>query len=102
MVSHLVKTFMTIAGIDTAIFKTHSARSAATSAASRMGATLETIMQTAGWCNAWTFAVFYNKPLAENANFSSSLLAMCNRCTVVVLFGLYCCIIYDIMVELVA
>ena len=73
-VSRWVKTFMTMAGIDATIFKTHSAHSAAKSAASRMGVTLETIMPTAEWSNAWTFATFYNKPLAENANFSSSLV----------------------------
>ena len=49
-------------GVNTKIFKAHSTRAAATSAAAK---NLDTsiILKTAGWSNASTFAKYYNKPI---------------------------------------
>jgi site-specific recombinase XerD len=53
------------AGIDIAIFKPHSTRAAATSAANRKNVPVRTIMANAMWRSSSTFAKFYNKPLYE-------------------------------------
>lgn len=48
------------------LFKTHSTRHAAVSAASRAGAPLQTIFKAAGWSpTSAVFAAFYNRPLAD-------------------------------------
>ena len=72
--SRWIKTIMEKAGVDMNIFKTHSTRSASTSAASLLGVNIQTIMNTAGWTNARTFATFYHKPIEGLANFSQALL----------------------------
>ena len=61
---------MNNAGVDMGIFKTHSTRSASTSAASHLGVNIQTIMKTAGWTNANTFAKFYNKSKSDSTSFS--------------------------------
>ena len=48
-ISRWLKQVMTAAGIDTSIFKPHSTRSAATSAAKVADVPLDEIMATAGW-----------------------------------------------------
>jgi integrase len=53
------------AGIDISVYKPHSTRSAAASAAARGGAPIDAIMSRIGWTNARTFAQFYNKPLGD-------------------------------------
>ena len=62
------------AGVDMGIFKTHSTRSASTSAASHLGVNIQTIMKTAGWTNAKTFAKFCNKSISDSTSFSQTLL----------------------------
>ena len=61
--SRWLKQVMTAAGLDTSIFKPHSTRSAATSAAKVADVPLDEIMATASWRSSSVFAVFYNKPL---------------------------------------
>lgn len=67
-ISRWIKTVMKGAGIDTNVFKPHSCRAASTSAAARKDVDIETIMKTAGWTNAVTFANFYNKPLIDGSS----------------------------------
>ena len=56
-----LKQVMTAAGLDTSIFKSHSTRIAATSAAKVANVPLDEIMATAGWRSSSVFAVFYKK-----------------------------------------
>ena len=62
-ISRWIKVTLDLAGIDVSIFKPHSTRAAATSAAQRKGVKLMDILNVAGWTNEATFARFYNKPL---------------------------------------
>ena len=64
-ISRWLKTILTQAGVDIQ-FKPHTNRSAATSASRLKGVTLQTIVRTAGWSNAKTFAKFYNLLLHRN------------------------------------
>ena len=50
-------------GVDTAIFKAGSTRSASASAATRAGMPLEEVMAMGGWTRPSTFQRFYNRPL---------------------------------------
>lgn len=73
-ISRWIKTTLNLAGIDTNVFKTHSTRHAATSAALRKIVSVDTIRKTAGWSDASsTFFVFYNRPLQDD-NFAESIL----------------------------
>ena len=65
---------MNNAGVDMKVFKSHSTRSASTSAASHLGVNIQIIMKTAGWANAETFAKFYNKSIGDSTRFSQALL----------------------------
>ena len=60
-ISRWVKRVMYEAGINTAIFKSHSTRSASTSAAMRDNVPVDHILKLAGWTNVHTFNKFYNK-----------------------------------------
>lgn len=52
------------AGVDTSIFKPHSTRHAATSAAGRAGVSIDIIRRSAGWSQqSEVFTKFYNRPL---------------------------------------
>ncbi|XP_060553557.1 uncharacterized protein LOC132714668 isoform X2 [Ruditapes philippinarum] len=62
-VTRWVKNVMREAGVSEH-FGAHSTRSASTSRARLHGIPLETIVRTAGWTNAKTFARFYNKPIS--------------------------------------
>ena len=50
---------MQMAGIDVAIYKSHSVRAASTSKAWEHGVPIEEILRTAGWSSAATFATYY-------------------------------------------
>ena len=67
-ISHWVKASLRIAGIDTSMFKPHSTRAAATSAAQLKGISLTEIINVAGWSSATTFARFYDKTLQSESN----------------------------------
>ena len=58
-----IRSLLTQAGIDTNIFKAHSVRGAATSAAAKGSVPLEEILNMADWSNASTFKQFYYKPV---------------------------------------
>ena len=72
--SRWIKSTMNSAGVDMKVFKSHSTRSASTSAASHLGVNIQTIMKTAGWANAETFAKFYNKSIGDSTSFNQTLL----------------------------
>lgn len=58
--------FKKSSGVNVDKFKGHSTRHAATSAALRMGVTIETIRNAAGWSEkSLTFWKFYNKPIVS-------------------------------------
>ena len=67
-------------GIDTDVFRAHSTRAAATSAAKCANLSVNTIMNAAGWANAKTFCKFYDKPIIPDkvANFGHALLKSAN------------------------
>ena len=57
--SRWLKAVLSLAGIDTSIFKRHSFRGASTSKAVCLGVLLDIILKAADWKNAGTFAKFY-------------------------------------------
>ncbi|XP_013402746.2 uncharacterized protein LOC106168283 [Lingula anatina] len=73
-ISRWIKVMLARAGIDISIFKAHSTRAAATSAANRAAVPLNDILSKAGWSNASTFARFYNKPIINVDHFANRVL----------------------------
>ena len=65
---------MKLAGIDTGIFKAHSVRGAATTAAANTLSPLEEILNMADWSNASTFRQFYYKPVFSSSFGDSSII----------------------------
>uniref|UniRef100_A0A146MI88 Tyr recombinase domain-containing protein n=1 Tax=Lygus hesperus TaxID=30085 RepID=A0A146MI88_LYGHE len=73
--SRWVLSTLSDAGVDTSIFKPHSTRHAATSAASRAGVSIDIIRQSAGWSQrSDVFTQFYNRPLQEEASLLHSII----------------------------
>lgn len=67
--SKWIKNTLGQCGIDTSTFTAHSTRHAATSAAQRLGVSVDQIMNTAGWSpGSHTFAKFYNRPINDVSN----------------------------------
>jgi len=64
-ISRWIKTVMLEAGIDTAVFKAHSTRSAAASADKRDNVPIDSILKNAGWSNVKTFEKFYDKVIMD-------------------------------------
>lgn len=76
-ISRWVKTGLCQAGIDTQMFKAHSVRAAATSRAKAQDVPIDTILKTAGWTRAATFAKFYHKQISPVENhFQQAVLQM--------------------------
>ena len=67
-ISRWIKDVMDDAGIDTTVYKAHSTRAAATSAADRADLPVSVILAKAGWSNEKTFRKYYNKPLKDNGD----------------------------------
>ena len=63
------------AGIDTTVFKPHSTRGAATSAAKAANVPIQEIMNTAGWRSVSILAKFYNRPIRSDKNFAEAVLS---------------------------
>ena len=73
--SSWTKEGMSLAGVNTNIFTPHSTRAASTSKVKESGTVrLGTILKSAGWRNARTFARFYDKTIEEDGWNMSSLL----------------------------
>ena len=58
-VARWIRSILKDAGVDTSIFKTHSVREAATSAAANAFVPLQEILNMADWSNSSTFQRFY-------------------------------------------
>ena len=72
-----IKLILMKSGIDTKVFKPHSTRAAASSAAVR-STDISLVLQTAGWSSERTFAMFYNKPIQRgdaSSQFAASVLS---------------------------
>ena len=65
-IARWVKAVLPEAGINTTTFTAHSTRSASSSAVKEKGLSLKEISKAAGWTNAETFRIYYNKPIVEN------------------------------------
>ena len=63
--SRWIKNTITLSGINSELFKSHSTRAASTSAAKKAKVTMDLITKTAGGKNASTFAKFYNKIILD-------------------------------------
>ena len=70
-----LKDIISRAGIDTNIFKAHSVRGAAASAAYERGASLQDILDLADWSTDSTFRRFYYRP-KRNSSITKTLLNM--------------------------
>lgn len=72
-----IKQAMEESGVDVSIFRPHSTRHAATSAASRAGVSVDVIRKSAGWSGqSAVFANFYNRPIVNDLmsnNFARSV-----------------------------
>lgn len=78
--SRWIKKTLDLSGIDTSIFSSHSTRHAATSAAGRLGVSIDLIRKTAGWTESSSvFARFYNRHLISHPGlFANSILSASN------------------------
>lgn len=73
--SRWVKNTLAAAGVDVTLFKPHSTRHSATSAALRNGLSLDTIRTSASWsAKSSTFARVYNRPLHQPDSFLSAVI----------------------------
>ena len=67
------------AGINTSVFKPHSTRGAAASAAKAANVPIHEIMNTAVWRSDSTFAKFYDRPITNESNFAEAVLSSSNQ-----------------------
>ena len=74
--SRWMKNMLKEAGIDTSVFKGHSVRTAAASAAHKAGVCIKDILRAGNWKRESTFSRFYHKPLLDNSQtgFTPSVL----------------------------
>ena len=72
-IARWIKTALTRAGIDTTLFRAHSARGASTSAAAEAGVSIPEILEAADWSNRSTFERYYYC-LQNRKNFGSTIL----------------------------
>ena len=66
-VSHCLKEFLRLSGIDTSIFTGHSTRTASAPKAKQVGLSLPEILKRGQWTNKTTFDIFYNKTIVDNS-----------------------------------
>ena len=80
-IARWLKKVISDSGIDTSIFKAHSVRSAATSAAANQGVTLEDILKAADWSTESSFQRFYYKPV-RSTKFAETVLSSATNNTI--------------------
>ena len=73
-VARWLKAMLANSGIDVSIFKAHSVRGAATSAAANAGITTNDILNAADWSSQSIFHKFYYRPV-HNSTFGKTVLA---------------------------
>ena len=77
-ISNWLRAVLNRAGIDTNIYKGHSTRAAASSAANKNQVPVSDILTTAGWANENTFRLYYNKPIQKTpGQFGEAILNSC-------------------------
>ena len=69
-----LKAVLSLAGIDSSIFKGHSFRGTSTSKAVSLGVSLDVILKAADWKNAGTFAKFYRRETSSVGQFAQAVL----------------------------
>ena len=74
----MLRSMMEKAGIDTSMFKAHSARGAAATVAANAGITTEDVLRAADWTSDTVFKKFYYKP-TKDTNFGHAVLATENK-----------------------
>ena len=72
--SRWIKELLRAAGINTNDFGPGSVRAAAVSKADQQGATLDTIMKSAGWTQPSTFTKFYKKTVLPQQDLRDFIL----------------------------
>ncbi len=77
-IARWVKTVMENAGVDTSVYKPHSARSATVSKAASLGIPTDVILSRAGWKSDNCFAMYYLKPIEVDggSDFQSAVLQL--------------------------
>ena len=65
-VARWIRTVMTLAGVDTNVFKAHSVRSASVSKAKSCNIPIDDILHQAGWSKKETFKTYYDKPVLQS------------------------------------
>jgi len=78
-ISRWVVNMLDLCGIDTKIFKTHSARSASTSKASSVGISLSEIVKRGRRKSDSTFRKFYLKNIKDTLTFQEGILSSIKR-----------------------
>ena len=74
-IARWIRTVMTLAGVDTNVFKAHSVRSASVAKAKSCNIPIDDILSQAGWSKLETFRTYYDKPVAKTYDgFSDSVL----------------------------
>ena len=71
-----LKAVLSLAGIDTSIFKGHSFRGTSTSKAVSLGVPLDVILKSGDWKNAGTFAKFYRRETSSVGQFAQAVLTL--------------------------
>ena len=72
-VGRWIKGLLKDAGVDTDTFLAHSTRGASASRAVRIGVAIDSVLSTAQWANASTFAKYYNRDIG--VDFGNTILA---------------------------
>ena len=73
-IARWIKTGLSKAGVNTSIFKAHSVRSAASSAAADAGVSVTEIMEAADWTSASVFEKFYYRP-SRSSTFGHTVIS---------------------------
>jgi integrase len=74
-VSRWIRTVLQRSGVDVTMFKPHSVRAAAVSAAKYQKVPIEDILRTAGWGSECTFRKYYDLPITDENVFANRVLA---------------------------
>ena len=74
--SRWLKAVLSLAGIDTSIFKGPSFREASTSKAVSLGVPFDVILKAADWENAGTFAKFHQRETSSVGQFAQAVLSL--------------------------
>jgi len=75
-ISKWLKEILHKSGVSIQEFSSHSFRHASTSKALKVGVSVDTIFQAAGWSNnSKMFARFYNKPITDSFQFANAILS---------------------------